>query len=285
MTPGSGSPRRCPAQSRPGRMPYAETTSTIEARLVPEKGSAAMAGSSLVERIGVVHPRHLRRQGPHAGAPGEGRGDDLLTGDLHPVPGSLFSPAAGIPASTARTPRLAVDQHQLARLLPLPGAEPVDVDPRAHGASGGVDAVPLRLVRPGRPHFVHQGDHALTEDVEHLQANASARGGLEGNQGGGVERVGVVLPERVGSRQGPQGSQGTARKSRSRRLSRSPSSPGCRDRKARPRRDGPGRSSDPAPAPRTVPRSAATADARLVNATIENDRMHFIEILLFVRAT
>ncbi len=150
-------------------------------------------------------------QRSHARLDPEGRvnvGDQPRARDGQPVdwgcfpvfPGAAFQDRRTAP--TRRNPRLPVNQqHRPGGLHPV-AAEPVEIDPGAHGLPRRIGGVPTGRVKTGRPLAVHQGGDPLAQDVEHLQPHVHGGRQLVGNHGGRIERIGIVGPQVETLRQG-----------------------------------------------------------------------------------
>ena len=85
----------------------------------------------------------------------------------------------------------------------MPAAsQPIDEHARAHRPTRRIRSVPVRRMRPGRTFPIHQRRQPLPEQVEHLQAHVGSGWYLVGNDRRGIERVGIILPQRKILRQG-----------------------------------------------------------------------------------
>ena len=94
-----------------------------------------------------------------------------------------------------RNPRLPVDQHHAPGLMNPLAPQPVEVDPGGHGAPRGIGGVPTSRVKAGRPLPVDKGRHPLSQDVEDLEPHPGRGRELVGDDGGRIERIGIVMSQ------------------------------------------------------------------------------------------
>ena len=169
------------------------------------------AGRGLFSRDGARLLDH-QVQGTLAGVHSEGRihiGDQARTGDGQAIDGSARR--LGLQARGCRTledtaggrhPGLSVNQHHSLGGNPPTALHPVEIETGPNGPPRGIGAVPACAVIAGGLLPIHERGDSLAKEVEDLQAHVGDCRQLIGDDGGGVEGVGVVLAQGESFRQG-----------------------------------------------------------------------------------